>query len=121
MTRVGLGKPHHKLEAWQQSMALVTKVYEITKPFPPEELYGLTAQIRRSAVSIPSNIAEGAARKGQKEFAQFLSIAAGSISELETQLLIGVNLGMLRSDHEIFEALERVSKLVLGFCKSIQT
>ena len=66
---------HHKLEAWKQSRKLVTDIYLLTKGFPKEEIYGLSLQIRRSAISIPSNIAEGAARTGNEEFVQFLSIA----------------------------------------------
>ena len=77
-------RPHYKLEAWKSAMALVSSIYQITRSFPKEELYGLTSQMRRAAVSIPSNLAEGAARTGQKEFAQLLSIAKGSLSELET-------------------------------------
>jgi four helix bundle protein len=81
------------LEAWKEAMDLVSSAYKVTQAFPKDEIYGLTAQLRRSAVSIPSNLAEGAARHGPKEFAQFLSISMGSISELETQLLIAVDLG----------------------------
>ncbi len=87
------GRPHYRLEAWKEAMALVKMVYERTRGFPREELYGLTNQIRRAAVSVPSNIAEGAARTSKKEFVQFLSVARGSLSELETQLLISVDLG----------------------------
>jgi four helix bundle protein len=75
---------HKDLDVWKRSMDLVVKVYQITKLFPDTEKYGLTSQMRRAAVSIPSNIAEGAARKGDKEFIQFLYISIGSLSELET-------------------------------------
>ena len=75
-------KDHKKLDIWKMSVDLVPEVYEITKKFPKEELYGLTNQVRRSAVSIPSNISEGAARNTEKEFIQFLYIALGSASEL---------------------------------------
>ncbi len=71
--------PHEKLEVWQESMRLVKVVYEQTQSFPKEELYGLTQQMRRAAVSIPSNLAEGAAREGRKEYAHFISIARGFI------------------------------------------
>jgi four helix bundle protein len=74
---------------------MVTDIYKITTSFPKEEIYGLTSQIRRSAVSIPSNIAEGAGRNSKKEFKQFIHIALGSLSELETQLLIAHNIGYL--------------------------
>jgi len=76
---------HKDLDVWKRSMDLVQLIYEYTKLFPKEEMYGLTSQMRRAAVSIPSNIAEGAARKGDKEFIQFLMLSLGSLSELETQ------------------------------------
>jgi len=77
-------RPHYNLTAWKESMALVKAVYLASQSFPKEEIYGLTSQMRRAAVSVPSNLAEGAARSGQREFAHFLSIARGSLSELET-------------------------------------
>ncbi len=113
-------RPHYKLAAWKEAMALVSAVYRVTQGFPKEELYGLSSQLRRSAVSIPSNIAEGAARQGSKEFAQFLNIAMGSISELETQLLIALDLGYLPENAPAFALVERVSKLVHGLQKHIK-
>ena len=77
-------RPHKKLEVWQEAMALVARIYSLTEGFPKSEVYGLSSQMRRSAISIPSNIAEGAARKSNAEFLQFLSIAQGSLSELDT-------------------------------------
>ena len=77
---------HKDLKVWQESMTLVTKIYKVSENFPKHEVYGLSTQIRRAAVSIPSNIAEGAGRKGENEFRRFLYIALGSLSELETQL-----------------------------------
>lgn len=112
-------RPHYNLEAWKESMALVTVVYQASQSFPKEEIYGLTSQMRRAAVSIPSNLAEGAARTGQKEFAHFLSIARGSLSELETQLLIAVELGYLAQAHTAFPLLDRVSRLITGLHKKI--
>ena len=112
-------RPHYQLDAWRESITLVKQVYELTKSFPPEELYGLTNQIRRAAVSIPSNIAEGAARNGSKEFAQFLGIAKGSLSELETQLVIGRELGYLQAGNGIFAQHDLVSKLVSGLHRHI--
>lgn len=85
-------KTHKDLELWKNSMELVTDVYEITKDFPKNEQYGLISQIRRSAISVPSNIAESAGRNHNKEFIQFLYIALGSLSELETQFIISCNL-----------------------------
>ena len=84
---------HKDLIVWQKSMALVRRVYEITRAFPHEEMFGLTSQMRRAAVSIPSNIAEGYGRIYDKERINFLSIALGSASELETQLMISEDLG----------------------------
>jgi len=100
-------------------MALVRAVYEITRKFPAEETYGLASQLRRSAVSVPSNLAEGAGRDGQKEFLRFLSIARGSLSELETQLLIAVDLGYLPREHDTFSLLERVSRLITGLHRKL--
>ena len=113
------GRAHHRLEAWKLSRTLVTDIYKLTKSFPKEEVFGLTAQICRSAVSIPSNIAEGAARSGSKEFAQFLSIARGSSSELETQMLIAADLGYIKENDPIFALLNRVSRLLTGPHKTI--
>ena len=83
---------HKDLEVWIKSMDLVEDVYALSKFFPNDEKFGLTNQIRRASVSVPSNISEGAARKSDKEFIQFLYIALGSLSELETQYLIAVRL-----------------------------
>jgi len=80
-------RTHRDLDVWKEGIELVVKVYEIVQNFPKEEKYGLVDQIKRSAISIPSNIAEGAARNPKKEFPQFLHISLGSISELETQLI----------------------------------
>ena len=88
-------RKHHELRAWQEAMELVKEIYRVTRDFPKEEMYGLVGQMRRAAVSIPSNISEGAARGGDREFIQFLIIARGSLSELETQLLISYDLGYL--------------------------
>ena len=86
---------HKDLIVWQKSMALVRRLYEVTRAFPQEELFGLTSQMRRAAVSIPSNIAEGYGRIYDKERINFLSIVLGSASELETQLIISNDLGFM--------------------------
>jgi four helix bundle protein len=115
------GRGHYTLDAWKVSRELVKNIYQLTQTFPKEEMFGLTAQLRRSAISIPSNIAEGAARAGGREFAQFLNIARGSLSELETQLLIASDLGYIMSDDPIFEIIDRVSRLVTGLYKTVRT
>ena len=113
-------KNHKDLEAWKQSMDLVDLVYRATKSFPPEELYGLANQMRRAAVSVPSNIAEGAARNGKKEFNQFLHISLGSVSELETQILISRRLGYLNEEDMLLRQIERVRKLLVGLIRHLR-
>ena len=93
-----MGKSYRDLVVWQKAMDLVTAVYRITSAFPREEIYGLTSQLRRAAVSVPSNIAEGQGRHGAAEFKHFLRQANGSLMELETQILIAERLEHLRSE-----------------------
>jgi four helix bundle protein len=92
---MGIEKPHKRLLAWQKSMELVVLVYEMTRSFPREETYGLTSQIRRAAVSVPSNISEGAAGRSTEQFKNFLGIAIGSLNEVSTQLEIAYRIGYL--------------------------
>ena len=106
---------HKQLDVWKTAMDLVEEIYKISSKFPNEERYGLTSQMRRAAVSIPSNIAEGAGRKGDKELLQFVSIAIGSLSELETQYLIAVRLDYLENNKETLKLLLKQKKLLLGF------
>ncbi len=112
-------KTHKDLNVWQESIVFVTLVYEKTKSFPKDELFALTSQIRRSAISIPSNIAEGAARESNKEFLRFLFIAQGSISELDTQLLLANNLNFLsREDYLLTsEKFVMIRKMLAGLIK----
>jgi len=105
---------HKDLEVWKKSIDLVSNIYKITESFPNKELYGLTNQIRRAAVSVPSNIAEGAARNSKKEFIQFLYIALGSLSELETQIIIASRLEYLSNLDTLLEDLKFVQKLING-------
>src|SRR3989339_756060 len=92
-----MGYVHNKnLLVWQKGMVIVEAVYRLTKNFPSEEKFGLVSQMRRSAISIPSNIAEGKGRASKKEFAHFVSIARGSLAELETQLLLSFRLGYIK-------------------------
>lgn len=109
-------RPHHKLEAWKKSVDFVVEVYKATETFPNEEKFGLTSQIRRAAVSIAANIAEGAGRKSDKEFIHFLSNTQGSASGVETELLIAHRLKYLNRDKyiELFNYLNEIGKLVTG-------
>ena len=102
-------------------MGLVTEVYELTHSFPGHELYGLTNQIRRSAVSIPSNIAEGAARGSKKDFLRFVFIARGSLAELETQLLISSNLNYLQDTEPTLSHVNDIRKMLAGLAKSLES
>jgi len=113
-------KTHKDLNVWNAAMELVTNIYKLTKSFPKEELYGLTSQIRRSAVSVPSNIAEGAARKNKTEFIQFLYIALGSLSELETQLIISKNLNYSETISSLLSKVTDIRKMTFGLIKSIK-
>jgi four helix bundle protein len=88
-------KPHKRLLAWQKSMDLVVEIYELTKTFPRDEIYGLTSQLRRASVSVPSNISEGAAGRSVTQFRNFLSVALGSLNEISTQLEIAHRVGYL--------------------------
>ncbi|HDR15181.1 MAG TPA: four helix bundle protein [Desulfobacteraceae bacterium] len=115
---------HYKdLIVWQKAMDLVTMVYQATKEFPKEELYGLTNQVRRAAVSIPSNIAEGQARQSAAEFKNFLSIARGSLAEVETQLLIATRLNYLTQKKLtlIMEVHQEISKIIPALMAKLPT
>jgi four helix bundle protein len=115
-----LKRKHHSLLVWQEAMELVQDIYNVTALFPKEEVYALTNQMRRAAVSVPSNIAEGAARTGKKEFLQFLSIARGSLSELETQILISDKLGYLSVKKGLPERVDKVFGLLGGLINSLR-
>ncbi|MEE9910711.1 MAG: four helix bundle protein [Deltaproteobacteria bacterium] len=105
-------KDYKELEVWKKGISLVLKIYEITKIFPKEERYALTDQIKRAAVSIPSNIAEGASRNTTKEFVQFLYIALGSASELETQIIIAEKLGYIKSEQVLHSEITAIRKML---------
>lgn len=109
-----MSKTHKDLDVWKKSIEFVTDIYRITESFPEKEKFGITSQIRRSAISIPSNIAEGAARASDKEFKQFLYIALGSLSELETQLIISINIEYLITNNKVFEQIIEIRKMLLG-------
>jgi four helix bundle protein len=112
---------HKDLDIWKLSMDLVEATYITTKIFPKEEQFGLTSQMRRCSVSVPSNIAEGAARKGNREYLQFLYIALGSLSELETQLLISQRLKYFEDANDIFELVEKLRRKMLNFIRYQKT
>ena len=113
--------PHKNLEAWKTSMKLVEIIYKLTVDFPIEERYGLVSQMRRAAISIPSNIAEGADDRTKKQFVNFLSIALGSIAELDTQLELSKNIGFIEksSFEEVSEMINKTKALVYGLKKSL--
>ena len=112
---------HKDLEVWKKSIEFVTSLYSATKVYPKDELFGLVSQMRRAAVSIPSNIAEGASRKGKLEFKHFLYIAFASGAELETQLIISGNLNYIQKETQIkmIEELNTISRMIQGLIKSI--
>ena len=113
-------KTHKDLDIWKIGIQLVDDIYHMTRNFPENEKFGITSQIRRSAISIPSNIAEGAARSSKKEFIQFLYISLGSLSELETQLIISKKLKYLKND-DILQEIEGLRKKMLNFIKFQKT
>jgi len=116
-------KPHKNLDVWTLSMELARMVYRLTAAYPNEERFGLVSQMRRAAVSIPSNIAEGAARDSDNEFRNFLSIARSSLSELDTQLDLSYDLGFVpaRLRSEVDELLSRVDRMLYGLHKVKKT
>ena len=107
---------HKDLRVWQQSMEMVTSIYLMTKTFPKEELFGLVAQMHRAAVSVPSNIAEGYARGTDREKLHFLRISSGSISEIETQLMLSLNLGYIGQ-----ETYDELSELITSIWKQLNS
>jgi four helix bundle protein len=114
-------KPHKRLEVWKQSMDLVLEIYQVTKQFPINEGYGIAMQIRRAAVSVPSNIAEGAARQTKKEFMNFLHIAQGSLSELDTQIDIASRLEYinLETRKRLDDKMQPVDKMITGLIRRL--
>jgi four helix bundle protein len=115
-------RSYQELVAWEKSMALVSDIYRCTQGFPKEEIYGLTSQIRRAAVSVPSNIAEGRGRLTRGEFQQFLGHARGSVFELETQVSIARDLGFLdeKSTKNLLERISEVGRILSGLLNSLE-
>jgi len=116
-----MGPSYRDLVAWKKAMELVTEVYRTTERFPKEEIYGLTSQLRRAAVSVPCNIAEGQGRLTKGEFHQFLGYARGSLLEMETQILIAGNLGYLQQSQvsSLLELSAEVGRILNGLLASI--
>lgn len=115
-----LEKPHKKLDVWRMSMDLVTEVYKVTDKFPKEDKFSLADQIHRSAISIPSNIAEGAARNTKKEFVNFLHITQGSLSELDTQIELANRFKYIKEEiwKDLDITMERIDKMLTGLIRS---
>jgi four helix bundle protein len=112
---------YRELIVWQKAMNFVETLYRITNDFPKAEIYGLTSQMRRAAVSIPSNIAEGQGRSTTRDFLHFLSMSQGSLMEVETQITIAERLGYMEKQKEItlLEATAEVGRLLNGLCNSL--
>ncbi|WP_319524659.1 four helix bundle protein [uncultured Desulfosarcina sp.] len=111
---------HKDLEVWKKSIDTVIEIYRLSDAFPKSEIYGLTSQLRRAAVSIPSNIAEGAARGSDKEFLYFLNIASGSLAEVETQIIIAKRLGYVTTEEQILENVKTIRKMLAGLIKYLK-
>ncbi len=111
---------HQDLDVWQVSMEFVSDIYKATECFPNSERFGLVQQISRAAVSIPSNIAEGSARKNLREFIQFLYYSLGSSAELETQLELSRNLGYLKNSMDLNVKLKRIGSMIINLIKALK-
>jgi four helix bundle protein len=111
----------HDLIVWQKAMDLVVLLYKFTHTFPRDERFGLTSQLRRAAVSVPSNIAEGHCRNSTPQFLNHLSIAQGSLGELETQIILAFRLGYLNTDKQasLLKAAAEIGRLLHGLCSSL--
>jgi four helix bundle protein len=112
---------YRDLDVWQLGMTIVIQIYRITRGFPAEERFGLVAQLRRAAVAIPSNIAEGHSRLGAAEFRRFVSIARGSVAEVETQIAVAIALGFIAAAEitSLSSELDRLSKMLFGLYRSL--
>ncbi len=116
-------KNYRDLDVWKIAMEFVKDIYKITGKFPKEETYGLTQQLRRAAISVPSNIAEGSGRRSTQEFARFTNIASGSVCEVETQILLAVDLSYI-TDKEcdlLIQKADRISKMLYALHKSLSS
>ena len=116
-------RPHEQLDVWKKSVDFTVEVYKATESFPKDERFGLMSQIRRASVSVAANIAEGAGRRSDKEFLNFLSISQGSASEVETELLIAVRLGYLSDDafQGLMQKTDEIGRMITGLSTHIKT
>ncbi|MEM1157229.1 MAG: four helix bundle protein [Verrucomicrobiota bacterium] len=116
-------RPHRRLKAWQKGMDLYVDIFQLTKILPKEELFGLSSQMRRAAQSVASNIAEGAAKDSQKDFARFLNTAEGSLSELDTQLEGGLRVGYFTQEaiNPLYDLIDETSALVAGLKRKLKS
>lgn len=113
-------RPHENLVVWEEAMELVTQIYQLTKRFPPSEKYVLGNQMQKACISIPSNIAEGAARESDREFLRFLGIARGSLAELETQIQIACKLGYLSDIGDILRRCNSIFSKLSALMNSVR-
>ena len=113
-------KAHRKLIVWQEAMNLAEMVHELTATFPREETFRLGTQMRRAALSVPSNLAEGAGRNGTRELLQFVGFASGSLAELETQMELAVRLNYIRPDATAVEQVARVGRLLVALRNALR-
>jgi len=113
---------YKKLEVWEKAHSLTVAIYKITETFPKDELYGLTSQIRRASVSVPSNIAEGCSREGKSEFVQFLKIALGSANELEYQIFLSRDLKFITDEvhNGLNEQIDHVRRMLVALIKKVK-
>lgn len=116
-------KPYKNLDAWKNSFLFVKEIYIVTKNFPPDERFGIISQMRRASMSIPLNIAEGAARKTKKEFIYFLRVALGSMSELDTTIMLSKELEYITEakEKELIDKLDLIGKLIYGLVKKLES
>jgi four helix bundle protein len=116
-------RSYRDLDVWQFGMDIVVETYRVTRTFPADERFGLISQLRRAAVAIPSNIAEGRNRLGAAEFRRFIAIARGSVAEVETQLAVAVALGFIRADEiaSLSSRLDELSKMLFGLYRRLST
>ncbi|MCY3901344.1 MAG: four helix bundle protein [Caldilineaceae bacterium] len=114
-------RSYRELKIWQRSMDLTVQTYELTRRFPSEEKYGLSSQMQRAAASVPANIAEGQARRSKKEFLQMLSIARGSLAELETFVTLSEKLGLIRREtsNSLLEDCAEINRMMNGLMRSL--